>query len=207
MKISMNETEDIKKYVETCREAFWQNIFRFETEYLVSRLKHCRDVLSVGCGPAIIEGKLSEYGFNMTGLDISREALKCVPDNVRTFTGRAEDMSFAKSSFDAVIYVASLQFIEDYQKALQRSFAVLKSKGKIIVMLLNPQSDFFKKRRLEPDSYINLIRHTNLNEMEKVIEELFTVQTEYILGVRGENIFESKAPNEAALYVIIGKKR
>lgn len=203
----MNETEEIKKYVETCREAFWQDIFLVETEYLVSRLKNCRDVLSVGCGPAIIEGKLSEVGFNVTGLDISAEALKCAPDSVRTFAGRAEEMPFAESSFDAVIYVASLQFIEDYQKALQQSFVVLRPEGRIIVMLLNPRSDFFKKRRLEPDSYVNLIRHTDLNEMEEAVKELFTVQTEYILGVRGENIFESKAPDEAALYVIIGKKR
>jgi ubiquinone/menaquinone biosynthesis C-methylase UbiE len=203
----MNETEEIKKYVETCREAFWQDIFLVETEYLVSRLKNCCDVLSVGCGPAIIEGKLSEFGFNVTGMDISAEALKCAPDSVRTFAGRAKDTLFAESSFDAVIYVASLQFIEDYQKALQQSFVVLRPEGRIIVMLLNPRSDFFKKRRLEPDSYVNLIRHTDLNEMEEAVKELFTVQTEYILGVRGENLFESKAPDEAALYVIIGKKR
>lgn len=203
----MNETEEIKKYVETCREAFWQDIFLVETEYLVSRLKNCCDVLSVGCGPAIIEGKLSEFGFNVTGMDISAEALKCAPDSVRTFAGRAKDTLFAESSFDAVIYVASLQFIEDCQKALQQSFVVLRHEGRIIVMLLNPRSDFFKKRRLEPDSYVNLIRHTDLNEMEEAVKELLTVQTEYILGVRGENLFESKAPDEAALYVIIGKKR
>jgi len=203
----MNYTEDIKRYVETCREAFWQNIFRFETEYLISRLKNCRDVLSVGCGPAIIEGRLSGHGFNVTGLDISREALKCAPDSVRTFAGRAEEMPFTESSFDAVIYVASLQFIEDYQKALQQSFVVLKHEGRIIVMLLNPQSDFFKERLLEPDSYVNLIRHIDLNEIEKAVEELFTVQTEYILGVRDENIFESREPYEAALYVIVGKKK
>lgn len=202
----MNDTEDIKRYVETCHEVFWQNIFCFETRYLISHLKNCRDVLSVGCGPAIIEGKLSDYGFNITGLDISREALKCAPDSVRTFAGRAENMPFPEASFDAVIYVASLQFIEDYRKALQKSLTVLRPKGKIIVMLLNPESDFFKERLLEPDSYINLIRHTDLNEIKKAIGKLFTVRTEYILGVRGGNIFESKDPNKAALCVILGKK-
>lgn len=203
----MNTSADVKKYIETCQETFWQNIFRFETEYLVSSLENCRDVLSVGCGPATIEGKLGKYGFNVTGLGVSAEALKCAPDSVRTFAGRAEEMPFLESSFDAVIYVASLQFIEDYRRALQQSFKVIRPGGKIVIMLLNPQSDFFKQRCREPDSYVNMIRHTDLKEMEKTMGELFTLQTEYILGVRGEEIFASNSPDEAAIYAIVGKKR
>ncbi len=202
----MDTSEDVKKYIETCQETFWQNIFRFEAKYLVSSLENCHNVLSVGCGPAIIEGKLGEYGFNVTGLDVSAEALKCAPDSVRKFAGRAEEMPFAESSFDAVIYVASLQFIEDYRKALQQSFKVLRTEGRIIVMLLNPQSNFFKQRRLEPDSYVNLIRHTDLCEIEDALGKFFDIKTEYILGVRDEKIFVSKSPDEAALYVIVGKK-
>lgn len=203
----MNGAEDIKKYVDTCREAFWQNVFQVEIDYLVSCLQGSRDILSVGCGPAMIEGRLSEHGFQVTGLDISQEALKCAPDSVRSAAGRAEDIPFPDASFDAVIYVASLQFIEDYGKALQRSVDVLRPEGKMIAMLLNPESDFLKKMLLDPDSYVTLIRHTNLNQIENVIAESFTIQTEYILGVRGENIFESKKPSEAALYVIVGNKK
>jgi len=203
----MDNTEDIKRYVETCRETFWQKIFQVETDYLISHLRDSRDILSVGCGPAIIEGKLSKKGFNVTGLDISAEALKCAPDSVRTFAGRAEDMPFSDASFDAVIYVVSLQFIEDYKKALQRSVNVLRPESKIIVMLLNPESGFFKNMRLEPDSYVNFIRNTNLNEIENFMAELFSIQTEYFLGINGEEIFESKDPSKAALYVITGRKR
>lgn len=74
-------------------------------------------------------------------------------------------------------------------------------------MLLNPQSDFFKQRRLEPDSYVNLIRHTDLREIEDAAGKFFDIKTEYILGVRDEKIFVSKSPDEAALYVIFGGKR
>lgn len=202
----MNGADNIKRYVEICRKAFWQNVFQFEINYLMPRLQGSRDILSVGCGPAIIEGKLSDYGFKVTGLDISAEALKCAPDSIRTVAGRAEDMPFPDASFDAVIYVASLQFIEDYRKALRRSVDVLRPEGKVIAMLLNPESDFFKKKLLEPDSYVNLIRHTDLNQIENVIAEYFTIQTEYTLGISGKNIFESKNKSEAALYIITGEK-
>jgi ubiquinone/menaquinone biosynthesis C-methylase UbiE len=192
--------------VETCRETFWQNVFQIETNYLISRLQGIRDVLSVGCGPAIIEGGLSEHGFQVTGLDISVEALKCAPDSIRTFAGRAEDMPFAESSFDAVIYVASLQFIEDYKRALQLSVNVLRPEGKIIVMLLNLKSEFFKEMLLKPDSYVNYIRHADVIEIESFMAELFSIQTEYLLGINSKEIFESEDPHKAALYVIVGRK-
>jgi ubiquinone/menaquinone biosynthesis C-methylase UbiE len=203
----MNSPEEVKRYMETCRETFWQNVFAAEAAFLVSRLQGRRDILSVGCGPAAIEGILFQKGFNVTGLDISAEALKCAPDGIRTFVGRAEDMTFPESSFDGVIFVASLQFTEDYQKALRRSANVLRPQGKIIAMLLNTGSDFFKTMRLKPESYVNFIRHTNLNEIENFMSELFSIQTEYFLGIENETIFESNDPQKAALYVVTGQKR
>ena len=138
MSDNKNKNADMKKYVETCREGFWQNIFRYETEYLVAHLKNCHDVLSVGCGPAIIEGKLAEYGFNVTGLDVSEEALSCAPDSVRTFVGRAEKMPFAEASFDAVIYCFSAIY-KDYRKALrrQRNFKP-KAESLLCCLILSP---------------------------------------------------------------------
>ncbi len=196
----------VEKYLESCRKTFWQNIFRLELDYLVSSLRGRRDVLSVGCGPAIIEGELSKHGFRVTGLDISQEALKCAPDSVRTFAGRAEDKPFPASSFDEVIYVASLQFIEDYRKALEKSTAVLRPGGKIIVMLLNPRSEFVRERSGNPDSYMSMIRHRDLGQIEGAIAEHYTIRTEYMLGVKGEEIFASEDPSEAALYTIVGEK-
>ncbi|MCK9274231.1 MAG: class I SAM-dependent methyltransferase [Syntrophales bacterium] len=194
-------------YVETCREPFWQNIFKCELDFLVSALQGSRDVLSVGCGPAIIEGGLNTHGFHITGLDISQEALKSSPDSVRTVAGRAEDMPFAEASFDAVIYVASLQFIEDYRKALQKSAATLRPSGKIIIMLLNLRSAFYKERSKNPDSYMNLIQHKDSEQIERAVAECFTVHSEYMLGVSGIEIFTSNDPDEAALYTIIGEKK
>jgi ubiquinone/menaquinone biosynthesis C-methylase UbiE len=204
MKDSMAISE---RYLESCRNEFWHEVFQLELEYLIQHLQGCRDLLSVGCGPAIMEGGLAKRGFNVTGLDISQEALNCAPDRVRTVASRAEDMSFPGSSFDAVIYVASLQFVEDYRKALEKSAAVLRPNGKILVMLLNPQSTFFKDRSRDPGSYVSKIRHTDLKAMEDVITERFAVRTEYFLGVKDNKVFESTNAADAALYIILGKKQ
>ncbi len=194
------------KYLQSCKTEFWRNVFKAELDYILQEIKGAKDVLSVGCGPAIIETGLAEHGFNVTGLDISEEALAQAPDGIRTVAGSAENMYFADSSFDAVIYVASMQFIEKYREAVKQTFRVLKPGGKLLAMLLNPESEFFKEKTRKPDSYINKIKHTSINEIEKTIAEYFTIRTELFLGIKGKDIFESCSPDLASLYVIKGKK-
>jgi len=193
--------------MKSCQTDFWKAVFQAEIEYLLEHLAGCEDVLSVGCGPAIVESALSECGFRMTGLDISQEALDRAPDNIRTVAASAEDMPFPASSFDAVIYVASLQFIEDYGKAVKKTACVLRPNGKLIVMLLNPESGFFKGKFRDPNSYVRKIRHTGLKEIEDVIAEDFSIQTEYFLGIEEDTIFESRDAADAALYIIRGTRK
>ena len=196
----------MNKYLRSCKREFWSNVFGAELEYTLQELKGTKDVLSVGCGPAIIESGLAEHGFNVTGLDISEQALSQAPDSVRTVAGSAENMVFSDSSFDAIIYITSLQFIDNYRKAVKETTRILKKDGRILVMLLNTESDFFKNKSRNPASYVNRIRHTNLKEIEETIAGHFAVRTEYLLGIKGEEIFQSSDPDLAGLYVVKGKK-
>jgi len=197
----------MEKYLQSCKSKFWKEVFKAELDYILHRLKGTKDVLSVGCGPAIIEAGLAEHRFNVTGLDISKEALDQTPDSIRTVVGPAEKMGFADCSFDAVIYVASLQFIEKYEKVVKETSRVLKLGGTLLAMLLNSQSDFFKEKTKNPDSYINKIKHINLTEIEGAVAKYFSIKTEYFLGIKGKEIFQSRDSNVASLYIIKGKKK
>ncbi|MBA7661623.1 tRNA 5-carboxymethoxyuridine methyltransferase [subsurface metagenome] len=197
----------MEKYLQSCKTEFWKNVFKAELNYILQELKGTKNILSVGCGPAIIETGLAEHGFDVTGLDISREALGCAPDTVRTVAGSAEKMDFASLSFDAVIYVTSLQFIEKYKEAIKQTARVLRTGGKLLAMLLNPESEFFRKKSENSDSYINKIKHTNLREIEQTIAEYFFIKTEYFLGIKGKEIFQSRDSNVASLYVVKGTKK
>jgi len=197
----------MEKYLQSCKSEFWKNVFKAELDYILHQLKGTKDVLSVGCGPAIIETGLAEHGFNVTGLDISKEALEQAPDSIRTVAGSAENMDFEDCSFDVVIYVASLQFMEKYKEAIKQTARVLRPAGRIMAMLINPKSEFFKERSTNLTSYINKIKHTDLKEIERTIAEYFAVKIEYSLGIKGQDIFETRNPNLASLYVIKGKKK
>jgi len=54
---------------------------------------------------------------------------------------------------------------------------------------------------------VNKIKHTDVGKIERTIAEHFSVQTEFFLGIKGQEIFESQQPNLASLYVIKGKKK
>jgi len=197
----------MQRYRKSCETEFWQNVFRAEADYLLRHLQGCQTVLSVGCGPAVIEGLLSRHGLNVTGLDVATGTFERAPEGVRTVIGRAEDMPFDAASFDAVIFVASLQFIEDWRKAVVQATRVLCKGGRLIVMLLNPASAFFQEKLHDPRSYVRKIGLRNLSEIRKAIAERFNVQTEYFLGVDGALLFETQDPFRAALFVIRGARK
>ena len=205
--LNKQRIESMDRYVQSCSTEFWQEVFKAELEYVLQELKGIKDVLSVGCGPAIIEAGLAEHGFNVTGLDISQEALSQAPDSIRTVAGSAEKMEFSESCFDAVIYIASMQFIENYKQAIKETARVLREGGRLLVMLLNPESEFFKEKSENPDSYVNKIKHMGLKDIERTIAYSFYVQTEYFLGIKDQKIFESQDPSLASLYIIKGKKK
>lgn len=202
----MQGATETGRYLKSCATDFWQRVFEAELDCLLEYLKHEDKILSVGCGPAIIERSLAGRGFQVTGLDISQEALACAGDSLRTVVAPAEEMPFDDSSFDVVIFIASLQFIDDYTEALKRSYSVLRPGGRIIAMLLNPASSFFKERYANRESYIRKLKHTDLAAIEKTASEWFETSGEYYLGINGDRLFESSDPAEAALYIINARK-
>ncbi len=196
-----------KRYRDSCRKAFWQEVFQKEAEYLADPLHGLREVLSVGCGPADVEGQLIRRGFKVTGLDVSQEALHAVPEGLRAVVGCAEELPFADRSFDAVIFVASLQFVEDYRRAVVEAARVLRPAGRLIAMLLNPASEFYRGKRADPASYVNNLKHEDIRAIEKAVAERFRTETDYFLGIRDGTLVDSRDPVAAALYIVRGDLR
>ena len=117
-------------------------------------------------------------------------------------------MDFADSSFDGVVYIASLQFIEGYEKALVETARVLRVGGKVLFLLLNPKCEFFRERFARSDSYVSRIKHRDQDAIERAIGEYFIVEhTEYFLGIRDQDVFMSRDPELASLYVIKARKQ
>ena len=202
----MHQSEEAVKYLSSCQSKFWSQVFDAELTFLLKYLHPEDDILSVGCGPAIIERGLMEKGFSVTGLDVSQEAIACGPDSIRAVIAPAEKMPFPEATFDAVLFIVSLQFIADYRQALAESSRVLRPNGRVLALLLNPDSEFYKKKQLEVDSYVRKIKHTNIDKIKSTMAEMFKMKGEYFLGILGEQVFPSDETATAALYAVRGIK-
>jgi ubiquinone/menaquinone biosynthesis C-methylase UbiE len=202
----MDTRSEAAGYLRACQKPFWQQVFAAELDYLRRHVLPGDEILSVGCGPALIESGLVEHGFFVVGLDVSPQALGCAPDAIRTVAARAEELPFADAAFDVVLFIVSLQFVENYRQALSEARRVLRPGGRMIAMLLNPVSAFFQRKQAETDSYVRGIRHLDLRELESAAAEGFEVHGEFFIGIADHRVFPSREPETAALYVLQGIK-
>ena len=118
------------------------------------------------------------------------------------------DSGAMKNSFDAIIYMTSLEFIKSYKKAIQEAYRVLKSNGKVLILMLNPQSTYFRERYQKNDSYIRQnIKHTNIAMIRHYVRRYFNIKNkQYFLGIKNQKLVDSTDPHIASLYVLEGLK-
>ena len=200
----ITNTEKFVRFYET---NFGKRILELEAEYIYQELKDCQKILDVGCGIGSFEYNLPK--LDITGLDNSEEMLdEARKRSDKTFVlGNAENLDFDDSSFNAVFYVATLEFLSNYQKAIQEARRVTKPGGKLIVMMLNSESEYFHEHAQKKDSYFRKIKHTDLEEIRGCISKFYHIlREEYFLGIRGQQIFDTHDKRLASLYVIVGKK-
>src|SRR3989344_1856120 len=198
---------DVEKFIKFCESDFGKSILEREAEYIYRELTGCQKILDIGCGIGYFEQELS--GLDITGLDNSKEMLRQAQrrSDKKFVIGNAESLGFNNSSFDAVFYVATLDFVTDYQRAIQEAWRVTKPNGKLLVMMLNPKSEYFYEHMQKEGSYFRKIKHTDLRKMRNYISQYYQItNAEYFLGVKGQQTFDSHNKRLASLYVIVGKK-
>ncbi len=198
----------MKKYADFYKTGFGRKILEKELELVLVELGRSKRILSIGCGPGFLEtGLMQISGAKVTGLDSSKEMLQQAPKELLTVLGSAEKMDFADREFDAVLFVTSLEFVDDYKKAVLESARILKPKGRVLILMLNPESDYFKEHMQKGDSYFKKVRHKNLNEIKKVVAKYFSIEERYFLGIKGEEVFSSSDKKTASLFVMSGEKK
>lgn len=173
-------SEDVEKFVRFCESDFGKKVLGKEVEFVYQELKDCRHTLDVGCGIGSFEQRLPS--LNIIGLDNSEEMLEeARKRSEKTFVfGDAENLEFDDGLFDAVFYVATLEFLADYQKAIQEAYRVTKPNGKILVMALNPESEYFKEHMQREGSYFRKIRHINLEEIQSYVSKFYRIEKKRI---------------------------
>jgi ubiquinone/menaquinone biosynthesis C-methylase UbiE len=201
--------KEMKDYINFYNMHLGRQILESETDYLRKHLSRCNKILDIGCGPGVFEKELCD--FDIVGIDSSSEMVsgaRRLSEN-RFVIGEAEELPFDDASFDGAFFVASLAFISDYKKAFDEAMRVLKKGGRLVVLLLNPKSNYFRAM-LQKGGYAGTnIKHNNLKpaEIEDYLSERFEVSGEYIMGIENGRVFQSSDSKKAAIYAISGIKK
>ena len=129
---------------------------RCEVDLLLDLLRpgHGELILDAGCGTGIFTLDMLSHGSQVVGLDISlpmlmraREKLMGYPFQI--VLGDILKLPFLQNSFDRVVSVTALEFIEDAESAVKELFRVTKRGGCVVVATLNSLSPWALRRKAE----------------------------------------------------------
>lgn len=161
-----------------------------DVQMILAALENPGSVLEVGCGAGTLAINLAGQGFDVTGLDVSGEALRIARGRasesgleVKWKEGFAEHIPFGDKSFDYVTCCHTLEHVKDLDKAVNELKRVARKK---VIVLLPKQ-----KYRLYAENY-----HTQFFEREDQLTSVFGLtrfECREIDCIGHKNEFQGKA--------------
>lgn len=116
-------------------------------------------ILDVGCGTGTYGLEFAKIGLEVTCLDMSERMLKIAKTksgDIDMILGNAEGMPFRDNTFDLIVGITLIEFLDRPEKAIQEMKRVLKREGRIILGVLNRFSLFaFYERISQNEIYAN----------------------------------------------------
>jgi len=162
----LSRTETSKAYSMFCQRVFGKNLSQYnvlDMEQLNTlieklKLKPSEVALDLGCG----NGRITEYisdltGAKMVGLDFATEVIKRAQqrtvdkkDRLTYVVGDMDDLSFEEQSFDAIISIDTLYFVENIDATIEKLRSLLKP--------INGRLAIFYGQSCDPDESRNILR-------------------------------------------------
>ena len=129
---------------------------KFEAELMLDLLKPKQGeiILDAGCGTGIFTTDILSSGSQVIGLDISLPMLIQAKKKFKEYPfwiilADMLNLPFPGSSFDKVVSVTALEFVEDVKGAIGELFRITKRGGCIVVSTLNSLSPWASRRKAE----------------------------------------------------------
>ncbi|MBN1768526.1 MAG: methyltransferase domain-containing protein [Prolixibacteraceae bacterium] len=160
---------------------FVENKTLFESEVLALKqvVPSDKKGLEIGVGTGIFSEPLGiKYGVDPSEnmIEVARGR------SLDVQVGVAENLPYDDASFDFAVFITSICFIDNPQKAVKEARRVLKHEGEIIFAIIDKGTAFgqFLEKNKEKSAFYKYARFFTVNEVVKLIEENgFTVTETY----------------------------
>lgn len=195
---------DVESFIRFCESEFGTAVMDREAAYVKQHVSPAEMVLDVGCGIGSLEERLTDY--DIVGLDRSAAMIRTARDRVPTpfVRGDARKLPIATGSVDAVVSVATLEFIPDTDAVLSEAARVLDPEGTFVALVLNTRSKYVRANLERDESYFNRMVHRDTEELVSKIFEYINGTQEYFLGIEERTVVERRDPDRAAITAIAG---
>lgn len=127
---------------------------KYESELMLELLQPVsgETILDAGCGTGVFTLDILSAGTQIVGLDISFPMLRRAREKSGGYPfypilGDIAALPFREGSFDKVVSVTAIEFIEDARSAVAELFRVTKKGGVIVVANLNNRSPWAARRK------------------------------------------------------------
>ena len=131
-------------------------------------------ILDAGCGTGIFTLDILASGPRIIGLDISLPMLHRAREKARDYPfqpvlGDISTLPFLDESFNKVVSITALEFIQDAREAVAELFRVTKKGGAIVVATLNSLSPWAAQRTEEAKKGHPIFSKTTFRSPEQLL--------------------------------------
>ena len=152
----IKDVEDPLKYL-AYEEATYFPVY----DYLKNKKK--LKILEVGCGYGYLSYAIKKSGMDITGIDISGEAINYARSNFGNFYTQSniENLDPAKNKYDVIIATELIEHLIDPNEFLKKCRELLKDEG--VILLTTPDKDYYPSNHIwntdRPPVHITWLTH------------------------------------------------
>ncbi len=184
-----------------------KNVYELEVETVKQLMPLNADGLEVGIGTG-------KFAIPL-GIKIGVEPSKVMAEKsrslgIKVYDGVAEKLPFAEDTFDFVLFVTTICFVDDIERSFEEAYRVLKKGGVIIVGFVDRNSKMGKKylAKKEKSKFYNIATFFSTEEvlthLTKAGFDNFKIKQTILSG--NENKLIKNGFGEGSFVVIRGEK-
>ncbi|WP_251330587.1 class I SAM-dependent methyltransferase [Haloplanus pelagicus] len=195
---------DVESFVRFCESEFGSAVMDREAAYIEQYVAPDDQILDVGCGIGSLEERFTDY--DIVGIDISEAMVRTARQRTPApfLVGDARTLPVRTDAVDAVVFVATLEFISEVDVVLQEATRVLRPGGRIVALILNTRSEYVQSNLQRDGSYFQQMVHRDSEALADRVLATVDGTQEYFLGIADETVVESSDPTTAAITAIVG---
>jgi ubiquinone/menaquinone biosynthesis C-methylase UbiE len=159
-----------------------------EKELILNLLRPQADetILEVGSGTGYFLRTVSRSGAHCVGIEPSLDMLAVATSrphrSIDYVGGRGESLPFRDGCFDGLLYMTTLEFVQDVDAALQEVRRVVRPGGRLVFGVLNADGPWVRARRREGGLWTEA-RFYRPAELEALLSTLVPVQIDYCVHI------------------------